>query len=123
MRSIPLLHTLGVVDDSHQLIRKYMSIALHVCRFCHIVDLKPRLHMPITISAHAKKRMRQRGISLFNIKTVLARPYIRTIQANGTIKVVGKIGKKRALAVVYEQRKLELIIVTTHPCKLNTTKK
>jgi|ETN02SMinimDraft_2_1059926.scaffolds.fasta_scaffold61816_2 hypothetical protein len=67
--------------------------------------------MRIEVSHHAKKRMRQRGISILHIRHILRFPIKTCINHDKTISVFANI-ENRTIELVYAKKENYINIVT-----------
>ncbi|MBI2004893.1 DUF4258 domain-containing protein [Patescibacteria group bacterium] len=70
--------------------------------------------MKVVYSPHARKRMKLRGITAPQVRTIIDSPSATVKQANGRIKAVGTLANGNALMVIYKETKSKIIIVTTY---------
>lgn len=69
----------------------------------------------IVLTQHVKDSMRSRGITAKQVRSVIAAPSHVKHQANGRIKVIGKISRRKLfVAVIYKETSRRIIVVTTH---------
>jgi hypothetical protein len=70
--------------------------------------------MKIIFTVHSRERISERGISVSDVKNAVTSPTISNLWSYSPTQKIQKIIKGKTLEVVFEQKGLNIIIITAY---------